>query len=90
MKHTIEDLWNGNIAPGPNCGVKDAEIERISILMNRNKEALEKVSNREQKTMFKQYTNCMEEYIRLITLHAFCDGFCLGGKLLAEALSGDE
>ena len=35
---------------------------------------------------FEKYDDCAEEYINLVSMHAFCDGFRLAAKLMAEAL----
>ena len=87
MKHTIEDLWNGNLAPGPNCGVGLPEMEQLSILLDRNREALLKTLNPEQKALLEKYTDCGDDFCCLFAKQAFCDGFCLGSRLMAEALS---
>lgn len=87
MRPTIEDLWNGNLAPGPNCGATDLRAERFTILMDRHKESLEETFSQEQMRIFRKYVACVDEYVRLLSSHAFSDGFCLASKLLSEALS---
>jgi len=89
MKQTIEDLWSGNLAPGPNCGVGVSEMEQLSILLDRNREALQKNLNPEQKELLKKYTDCEDDFSCLYAKQAFCDGFSLGSRLMAEALSED-
>ena len=86
VKHTIEDLWYGNLAPGPNCGVGIQEMEQLSILLDRNREALQKTLNPEQKEILKKYTDCENDFCSLFAKQAFCDGFCLASRLMAEAL----
>ena len=87
MKGTIENLWNGNIAPGESCGEQNEEIAEILSLMENNVEDLRKVCSERQKQMLEKYIDCAEEYVYLITAQAFCDGFCLASKLLTEALT---
>lgn len=86
MKQTIQELWNGNIAPGENCGVGQFKIERIAVLMERNREALNQELGQQQKAIFEKYIDCSEEYLGLLSEQAFCDGFCLGSRLMAEVL----
>lgn len=86
MKHTLEALWNGNIAPGPNCGIGDYEIEKESILADKNLEALSKIMDPNQKRLLEKYIDCKESYCSLLASQAFCDGFSLAAQLLTEAL----
>ena len=87
MKRTIEYLWNGNITPAEHCGAHDPEVDELVRLMERNKEDLDKELSKHQKDVLDKYMDCTEEYIYLITMLAFQDGFCLASKLLTEALS---
>lgn len=87
MKSTLEALWRGQIAPGSNCGVGNYEIEKLSILIDRNLEALNNCLDADQRDILKKYTDCTESYCDSISAQAFCDGFSLAAKLLAEALS---
>lgn len=41
----------------------------------------------QQYVLFEKYVDCYDEYMYRMTAHAFCDGFGLAGKLLAESLS---
>ena len=86
MKPTIEDLWYGHLAPGPNCGAGEMNIEKLNMLMERNGEILSKELTDQQKALFQKYVDCAEEYICLISSQAFTDGFSLACKLMAEAL----
>lgn len=85
MKETIENLWNGNIAPGEICGAGNPDIEHLVMLLERNKENLDKELGEQQKEILKKYIDCTDEYIYRITELAFCDGFCLASRLWAEA-----
>lgn len=49
MKCTIENLWNGNIAPAENCGAGDPQVDELITLMERNKETLIKKLDKRQK-----------------------------------------
>lgn len=90
LKRTIEDLWNGNIAPCERCGAHDPEISDLLALMWRNKQKLNSTMSAQQQEDFEKYTDCSDEYVLRITEHAFCEGFCLACKLLTESLSGNS
>ena len=87
MKPTIQALWDGNIVPGPNCGAGDTKTERLSIQMDDKREKLEGTLSEEHRRLLKKYIDCTDEYVRMLTAHAFSDGFCLASRLLTEALS---
>lgn len=81
---TIIDLWNGNIAPCEHCGAHDSEANHLVSLMERNRETLREGLTASQIEMFQKYIDCSEEYLLRMLELAFCDGFCVGGKLVME------
>lgn len=87
MKPTIKDLWNGNIMPCERCGAHDPQINELFALMRRNQDELNKSISPRQQEIFEKYIECADEYVLRMMEQAFCDGFCLAGKLLTEALS---
>ena len=87
MTKTIEDLWNGNLAPADNCGNRDPELNHLIALMERNRAKLCESINALQQETFEKYIDSSEEYLLRMMERAFCDGFCLASKLLMEALS---
>lgn len=89
MKRTLEALWNGSLAPGPTSGVNDPELEHLTVLLDRNKEQLDRELSESQKELFEKYADCADEFLCLSTAQAFCDGFSLASKLLTEALAED-
>lgn len=90
MSHTIEDLWNGNLAPCDQCGAHDGQINRLHVLIERHREGLCEMLTPEQRQTFDKYLDCMEEQLLLLMERAFCDGFSLASRLLTEALCGGE
>lgn len=86
MKRTLEALWNGSLAPGQTCGVNDPELERLTVLLDRNKGELEQKLDPLQKELFDKYVDCIDEFAYLSSAQAFCDGFTLASKLMAETL----
>ena len=87
LKQTIEDLWNGNLGPGTKCGVDIPEMEQLSILLDRNREALQETLTLKQMEILQKYTECQNDICSLFAKQAFCDGFCLASKLMSEALT---
>ncbi len=86
MTNTIADLWNGSLEPKGCSKTNHFEIKDLDMLINQNLDKLEKVLDKKSKEVFTSYRDCMEEYAYLYGEQAFCDGFCLGVKLAAEAL----
>lgn len=81
---TIIDLWNGNIAPCEQCGSHDPIINNLMGLLERNREKLSGGLTEAQMETFRKYMDCSDEYLLRMLELAFCDGFCLGGKLVME------
>ena len=51
MKNSIYNLWHGSISPAENCGVNNPEIENLVMLLERNREKLEKELARKEKAL---------------------------------------
>ncbi len=90
MTDTIRQLWNGNLDPIRYLGLNNTEIKQLEILMQRNEENLVKRLDEGGEEILEKYHDCMSEYATLISEQAFRDGFCLGAKIVVEALSGAE
>ena len=88
MTNTIETLWNGNIDPTRQFGRGNPEIRKLEQLMRRHLDQLEVSLSEKQAEAFEKYQDCDGEYYMLSCQQAFCDGFCMGMKLCAEALVG--
>ena len=86
MSNIIADLWNGRVAPMEDCGRNHPQVRELIRLLDRNEEKLTAELTQGQKCTLDKYTACWEEYLDLITEEAFCSGFCLGSKLLTQAL----
>lgn len=87
LKTAIENLWNGNFSPMNSCGNNDPHIEELLLLLNRHSTFLNTHLDSQHKITFEKFIDCNEEYLYLISTHAFIDGFCLAAKLIVEALS---
>lgn len=90
MTRTIEQLWNGTLEPIRHLGKNNSEIKHLEFLMQRDLEKLEENLNAELQEIFEKYSDCINEYILLISEQAFCDGFCLGTRITMESIFGAE
>lgn len=90
MIKTIEQLWNGNLEPIAHSRVNNPEIKHLTKLIQRNHENLKENLNEKLKEMLENYSECKNEYLALTNEQAFCNGFCLGMRIAAEALIGAE
>lgn len=90
MSNTIVKLYEGKLEPLKSIGKSNDEMRRMEILIERNKNKMEEMLDGERKIIFEKYVECINEYMLLINEQAFCDGFCLGARILSEAISGAE
>ncbi len=90
MSNTIARLYRGQLEPKSVLGTGNSEMRRIEILIGNNYNKLKENLNEETKVILEKYSQCIDEYIVLITEQAFCDGFCLGTRILSEAVGGAE
>lgn len=90
MTKTISQLWGGNVDPVRHLGENNLEIAKMEKLMSDNYDKLKSKLNDEQKEILEKYTECVSDYGLLISEQSFCDGFCLGSRISAEALVSAE
>lgn len=86
----ISQLWNGNIKPIVNFWKNNKQLRELENYMQRHLETLESTLKDDEKISFEKYSGCIDEYITLIVEQAFTDGFSLGTKLFAEAISNAD
>lgn len=90
MTKTISQLWDGNLDPVMRLGMNNAEIAKMEKLMSDNYDKLKARLSDETKDILEKYAECVSDYGLLISEQSFCDGFCLGSRISAEAFSGSE
>ena len=73
-----------------NLGRNDAELKKLENLILLNYEKLEKNLDEELKERLENYKDCIDEYTVLVNEQAFCEGFCLGTRLTAEAFTAED
>lgn len=87
MDSILTDLWYGNVTPCDNCGVGDAEVERLEKSMGEQEDALHRALQEPQKEIFERYVRWSEMYACVISEKAFADGFCLAVRLMLETVA---
>ena len=87
MNQTITKLWYGNLSPCEQCGVRDREANHLLSLMERNRETLCDGLTEKQRTTLEKYIACSDGYLCRMQELSFRDGFSLGCKLTAEAIT---
>lgn len=87
MTKTIAQLWNGTLEPVLHSGKNNIELKKLENLLNRHLKNLENELDEKSKALFEKYHDCINEYLIVISEQTFCDGFCLGTKITAEALT---
>lgn len=90
LTKTIKEIWKGNLEPIVHSGAVNPEINKAYRAINCNYEKLEKNINGDLKKILDDYEESNNHCLDLVQEQAFCDGFCLGMKILAEALIGAE
>lgn len=90
MTKTIGMLWGGELSPGQYFGITNTKMRQQDHLVQDALNKLEQTLGESQRELLHQYCNRMEHYQFTAAEQAFCDGFCMGTRLTAEALIGAE
>ncbi|MBQ7895600.1 MAG: hypothetical protein IJ364_03470 [Oscillospiraceae bacterium] len=65
-------------------------MRELEKLMQNNLDKLDGLLSEKAAEILSRYTDCVSEYITIISQQAFCDGFCLGTRISAEAIQTTE
>ncbi len=90
MSRILKELFYGNLEPSVKLEENDPRLRHLERLIGRHLETLEKKLCKEDKTVFEKYIECCNEYEFLVTEKAFCDGFCMATRIVAEAMCLSE
>ena len=90
MLKAISQIWNGNLDPMQHLGEGNAEMKHLEDLIYRNYLKLEEALDEKEKEIFKKYNDYLTKYVLMNGEESFCDGFCLGARITAEALTGAQ
>ncbi len=86
MNSIISELWYVNLEPIDYLGKFNQEIKELENLMNKNLSNLENTIDKSLLEILGRYTECINEYIIVISEQAFCDGFSIGASIFSEAI----
>ena len=87
MTKTIAQLWCGSLDPVRYFGMDNPEMRNLEYLLERNLENVKKSLNESDRALLEKYYDCVTEYLAVSNEQAFCNGYCLGARLTAEALT---
>ncbi len=90
MTKTIAALWNGNLKPVGKSGINNNEMKELEDVIGQETDRIEGLLSEEEKRLFQAYCDNMNRYLLVSSEQAFCDGYCLGTKIMMEALLGAE
>lgn len=90
MTKTIAQLWNGELGPGRYFGVGDPQMKQQWHLVCGDLKKIELALGEDQGALLEKFSTTLDRYLLISSEQAFCDGFCVGTKLAAEALVGAE
>lgn len=89
MGNILLELWRGELAPLERKKGNSKQLKRVIKKMETFRNALEKILNEQQIEFFETYADCVHEYADITAEEAFCDGFRLASRPMAEALCDD-
>ncbi len=84
MNSILAELWNGNVEPLQSFGRNNSDMKELERLILRHQAAVEQRLQGEAAASFQKYSACFNEYLGAASEQAFCDGFGLGVKIMAE------
>ena len=77
----LEEFWYGNIEP-TEYGTSSKEYKKLLELICRNEEKLRGTMTDEQKELFEQYSDCVQEHDTITDCLIFQNSFKLGARMM--------
>ena len=90
MSKAVERIWNGNIEFIEHFGKNSHELRRLENILYRRLDMLEEMLDEKQKEAYQICFEKILEYVSEVQKESYCDGFCFGGRLVAESFVGAE
>ena len=87
MDNIITELWYGNIRPCEQANRGDEAFHELMSLVCKNQHALLDSLAPAQRELYEKYNQVCIEMEGAVARNAFADGFCLGARLFAAAMS---
>lgn len=86
MTSIITELCNGSLGAVGYTKQDTPEVRELERLMEQNLKKLQEGLNENEVEILRKYKSCIEEYMTVVTEQSFCCGFCVGTRILAEAV----
>ncbi len=77
----LEKFWYGNIEP-TEYGTSSKEYKKLLELICRNEEKFRGTMTDEQKVLFEQYSDCVQEHDTITDCLIFQNSFKLGARMM--------
>ena len=81
----LEEFWYGNIEP-TEYDTSSKEYKKLLELICRNEEKLRGTMTNEQKELFEQYSDCVQEHDTITDYLIFQNSFKLGARMMLEVM----
>ena len=81
----LEEFWYGNIEP-TEYDTSSKEYKKLQELICRNEEKLIGTMTDEQKELFEQYSDCVQEHDTITDCLIFQNSFKLGARMMLEVM----
>ena len=81
----LEEFWYGNIEP-TEYDTSSKEYKKLQELICRNEEKLRGTMTDEQKELFVQYSDCVQEHDTITDCLIFQNSFKLGARMMLEVM----
>lgn len=81
----LEEFWYGNIEP-TEYDTSSKEYKKLQELIYRNEDKLKATMTDEQKELFEQYSDCVQEHDTITDCLIFQNSFKLGARMMLEVM----
>ena len=82
----LEELWYGNVEPTEYDTSACKEYKKLLEQICRSEEKLQATMGEEQKALFIQYTDCVNQYHAITDCMLFQNSFRMGARMMLEVL----
>ena len=86
MSKLISELWYGNVDAMRHLGRNNGDMHQMEKIIGDNYNKLAELLCDNGKKLLELYSENNTEYLNLAAEDAFCQGFSLGAKIVAEAI----
>ena len=81
----LEEFWYGNIEP-TEYDTSSKEYKKLQELIYRNEDKLKATMTDEQKELFEQYSDCVQEHDTITDCLIFQNSFKLVARMMVEVM----